>query len=155
MPRRVRRGINMASGLPEWTLCDFADGGSECIRNGSVHRLRNSWAINQLQRGVSPSSVKNAGGWSSFEMLDRHSRKAIGMCTVLDAAALPPQALQPGEPDLLPNQRDGKRPPGTTDKMIIAARRKLINACKVHHAEGVVPPGVEKPDLIGSSQAAP
>ncbi len=36
---------------------------------------------------------------------------------------------------------------GTTDKMVIAARRKLINACKAFDADGVVPPGVEKPDL--------
>ena len=36
---------------------------------------------------------------------------------------------------------------GTTDKMVIAARRKLIESCKAYQSEGVVPPGVDKPDL--------
>ena len=35
---------------------------------------------------------------------------------------------------------------GTTDQMIIAARRKLINACKAF-GQGAAPPGVDRPEL--------
>ena len=36
---------------------------------------------------------------------------------------------------------------GTTDMMIIASRRKLIQAAKELRAKGTVPPGVDKPEL--------
>ncbi len=36
---------------------------------------------------------------------------------------------------------------GTTDMMIIASRRKLIQAAKELRAKGTVPPGVDKPGL--------
>jgi len=37
---------------------------------------------------------------------------------------------------------------GTTDAMVILARRKLIKAAKAFRDQGVVPPGVDKPELF-------
>jgi integrase len=54
------------------------EGCSECVRYGGVHRFRATWACNQLRRGAAPSAVKEAGGWSSYEMVDRYSRKVRG-----------------------------------------------------------------------------
>lgn len=36
---------------------------------------------------------------------------------------------------------------GTSDGMMIKARRKLINAVKAHRDAGVIPPGVDTPQL--------
>jgi len=59
-------------------------GCEHCIRHGGVHRFRSTWAIRQLQAGAKPSSVKAAGGWSSYEMLDRYSRKASNTLAIED-----------------------------------------------------------------------
>jgi hypothetical protein len=60
------------------------EGCNKCVRYRGVHRFRSTWAIRQLERGAKPSSVKAAGGWSSYEMLDRYSRKAAGALAVED-----------------------------------------------------------------------
>ena len=36
---------------------------------------------------------------------------------------------------------------GTTDMMVIAARRKPINACKAYRDDQMPPPGVDNPEL--------
>lgn len=58
------------------------EGCSECVRHGGVHRFRATWACNQLRRGAAPSAVKEAGGWASYDMLDRYSRKVRGEVAV-------------------------------------------------------------------------
>jgi phthalate 4,5-dioxygenase oxygenase subunit len=38
---------------------------------------------------------------------------------------------------------------GTSDSMIIRTRRRLIEAAKALHEQGIVPPGVDKPSIYG------
>lgn len=42
---------------------------------------------------------------------------------------------------------------GTTDAMIIRVRRRLINAAKALHDDGVAPPGVDQPEVYGVRSA--
>ena len=40
------------------------------------------WGAVPVPRGAAPSAVKEAGGWSSYDMLERYSRKVAGEVAV-------------------------------------------------------------------------
>jgi integrase len=61
-----------------------SEGCAECIRYGGVHRFRATWACNQLRQGASPSAVKELGGWSTFQMVERYSRKVRGEVAIAE-----------------------------------------------------------------------
>jgi nitrite reductase/ring-hydroxylating ferredoxin subunit len=76
-------------------------------------------------------------------LIDRELQASMGTYSGLPGPAQDPMAQETMGPVYDRTQEHL----GATDQMIIRTRRRLIQACKAFNSQGVVPPGVDKPEL--------
>jgi phthalate 4,5-dioxygenase oxygenase subunit len=109
-----------------------------------------------LFRGVAPDQMQPPtsdwlGAWRSIQnlendyLIDREAQRSMRSYSGIPNGNEPQDRGM--QESMGPIYDRTKEHLGTTDRMIIAARRKLISACKAFVATKAPPPGVENPDL--------